>query len=112
MYVQRTFIVHYYYGQPVIYILFVSVKANSVLCIQCGKWIHDRCARVKRVIPKFPRNFTCRRCEGNIGEAVEQEEKLCDEVETVSVFTYVGDMVSAGGGCEAAVIARTRCGWV
>ena len=23
------------------------------------------------------------RCEGTIGEAVEQEEKLCDEVETV-----------------------------
>ena len=24
-------------------------KANSVLCVQCGKWIHGRCARVKRV---------------------------------------------------------------
>ena len=31
------------------------------------------------VTPKFSRNFTCIRCEGNIGEAVEQEEKLCDE---------------------------------
>ena len=27
-------------------------------------------------------------------------------------FTYVGDRVSVGGGCEAAVTARTRCGWV
>ena len=26
--------------------------------------------------------------------------------------TYLGDRVSAGGGCEAAVTARTRCGWV
>ena len=25
-------------------------------------------------------------------------------------FTYHGDWVSAGGGCEAAVTARTRCG--
>ena len=41
-----------------------------------------------------------------------QEEKLCDEVETVSVFSYLGDRVSAGGGCEAAVTARTGCGWV
>ena len=32
---------------------------------------------------KFSRNFTCRKCEGNIGEAVEQEEMLCDEVETL-----------------------------
>ena len=39
-------------------------------------------------------------------------EKLSDKVETVSEFTYLGDRVSAGGGCEAAVTARTRCGWV
>ena len=30
---------------------------------------------------------------------MEQEEKLCDEVETVQEFTYLGDSVSAGGGC-------------
>ena len=29
---------------------------------------------------------------------MEQEVKLCDEVETVSEFTYLGDRVSAGGG--------------
>ena len=43
---------------------------------------------------------------------MEQEVKLCDEVETVSEFTYLGDRVNAGGGCEAAVAAKTRCGWV
>ena len=43
---------------------------------------------------------------------MEQEEKLCDEVETVREFTYLGDRVSAGEECEAAVTARTRCGWV
>ena len=43
---------------------------------------------------------------------MEQEEKLCDEVETVREFTYLGDRVSEGGGCEAAVTARPRCGWV
>ena len=40
---------------------------------------------------------------------MEQEEKLCCEVETVWQFTYLGDRVSAGGGCEAAATARTRC---
>ena len=67
---------------------------------------------MKSVTPKFSKKFTCRKCEGNIGEAVEQEEKLCDEVETVSEFTYLGDRVSAGVGCEAAITARTRCGWI
>ena len=45
------------------------------------------------------------RCEGNIGEAVEQVETLCDEVETVRVFRYFGDRVSAGGRCEVAFAA-------
>ena len=29
------------------------VKANSVLCLHCGKWIHGRCAIVKKATPKF-----------------------------------------------------------
>ena len=89
----------------------LRVKANSVLSLQCDKWVNGRCARVKRITPTFSRNFTCWKCEGNIGEAVEQEVKLCDEVETVWEFTYLGDRVSAGGGCEAAVAARTRYWW-
>ena len=66
-------------------------KANTDMCVQCSKWIHGRSARVKRVTPKFVENFTCRKCEGDIGEAVEQEETLGDEVETVREFTYLGD---------------------
>ena len=30
----------------------LRVKANSVLCLQCGKWIHSRCAGMKKVTPK------------------------------------------------------------
>ena len=32
-------------------------------------------------------------------------------METVREFTYLGDRVNAGGGCEAAVTDTTRCGW-
>ena len=32
-------------------------------------------------------------------------------METVREFTYLGDRVSEGGGCEAGVTAITRCGW-
>ena len=31
----------------------LRVKANSVLCVQCGKWMHGRCAGVKKVTPRF-----------------------------------------------------------
>ena len=30
----------------------MRVKANSVLCLQCGKWLNGRCAGVKRVTIK------------------------------------------------------------
>ena len=35
-----------------------------------------------------------------------------DAVETVNGFCYLGDKLSASGGCEAAVTARVRIGWV
>ena len=36
---------------------------------------------------------------------------MCDELETVREFCYLGDRLNASGGCEAAVTARTRVGW-
>ena len=45
-------------------------------------------------------------------EAVRQEGKLCDDVETVREYTCLGDKVRAGGRCKAAVIARTRFWWI
>ena len=31
----------------------LRVKANSILCLQCGRWTHGRCAGVNRVTPVF-----------------------------------------------------------
>ena len=50
----------------------LRAKANTAFCSQCNKWIHGRCAGVRRVTTKFSRNITCKKCEGNIGEAVEK----------------------------------------
>ena len=36
--------------------------------------------------PRLSRIFAWKKCERSIGEAVEQEEMLCDEVETVKVY--------------------------
>ena len=33
---------------------------------------------------------------------------MCDEVETVKGFRYLGDRLNASGGCKAAVTARKR----
>ena len=37
------------------------------------------------------------------------KKKLCDDVETVRGFIYLGDRVNAGGGCENAATAGARC---
>ena len=48
---------------------------------------------MKRITKKIYSSFTCRKCDGNFGEAVEQEEKLCDEVKVVRKLDYHGDRV-------------------
>ena len=40
-----------------------------------------------------------------------KQEVMCNEVETVKRFCYLGDRLNASGGCEAAVTAKTRVGW-
>ena len=88
------------------------VMANSVLCVKCRKWIHGRCAKVKRVTLRLGRDFVCGRCTKQADGFIDSVEELCEEVETVRGFCYLGDRVNAGGGCEAAVTARARIGWV
>ena len=49
----------------------LRVNANSLLSVQCGMQIFGRCSGVKKMIPRFSRNFACRKCEGYIGQTVE-----------------------------------------
>ena len=44
--------------------------------------------------PKFSLHSTCRKCEKNLVEAVEQKEALCDDLEAVREFVYLRDAVS------------------
>ena len=90
----------------------LRVMANSAMSVQCGRWNHGRCAKMRGVLGVFRQIFTCRKCEWNIGEAVEQEKKLPNAMKIAREVTYLGDRVSTCGGYEAAVTARTRCEWV
>ena len=52
------------------------------------------------------------RCE-DIGDGKEEPvEVFDDEVESVKGFYYLGDRLNASGGCETAVTARVRIGWM
>ena len=86
--------------------------ANSVLCTKCGNWVHNRCAKIKRVTDRLAMHFVCSKCKGIMEGTVYSIDKLCNEVETVNGFCYLGDRLNASGGCEAAVTARVRIGKV
>ena len=88
------------------------VTPNSVLCTKCGNWVHGKCAKIKRVTARLAMHFVCSKCKGIMEGTMDSIEKLCDEVETVNGFCYLGDRLNASGGCEAAVTARVRIGWV
>ena len=83
--------------------------ANSVFCVKCRKRIHGRGTKVKRATLRLGRDFVGGRCKKRADGSMNSVEELCEEVETVRGFGYVGDRMNAGSGCEA---ARARIGWV
>ena len=91
-----------------------GVGDNSIFCTGCKHWIHKRCSGIKGILKEDP-EFRCQRCLGAARpiDARPLKEVLVgeDTVEVVDSFCYLGDMACAGGGCERAIIARSRSAW-
>ena len=77
-----------------------------------GNWIHGRCAKIKRLTNGLAIGFICRKCKGYHKNIDSHKEKLHDDVETVTEFLYLGDIINSGGGCVATVTSRTILGWM
>jgi len=86
------------------------VKANSVLCVGCDKWVHKRCSGVMGALKKVEGVFKCKRCVTGVRQAA-GGEGMKDGIERVESFVYLGDKLNACGGCLSAVTARVRAGW-
>ena len=69
--------------------------------------MHRRCAKIKRITNGLVIDLRCRKCKGN-HENVDQKRKLHDDEKTVKEFSYLGERINSGDGCEAAVTSRTR----
>ena len=76
------------------------------------KVVHARCTNKKNVAVYLNKNFVSKQCKSVEKNFKGPDEKLCDDVETVSKFTYLGDGLNATGGCETAVTVRSRIGWI
>ena len=91
-----------------------GVGANSIYCTGCARWVHKRCSGIRGRLIADP-NYICPRC---LGYARPVDRRPATEVtvddskmKVVGEFCYLGDMLSSGGGCTQAIIARCRVAW-
>ena len=89
-------------------------RTNAIQCDGCKRWVHKKCSGIKGPLLRES-EFTCARCLGT-ARAIDEIQSLEVEVgneklEVVPEFYYLGDMLSAGGGCELAAITRCKCAW-
>ena len=92
-----------------------GVGSNSVLCTECGKWVHHRCSHLQNVLAA--RDYVCPRCVRLRNGPITQPEDVIigpeegDVVEEVESFCYLGTLVDREGGVERAVRARVAAAW-
>ena len=90
-----------------------GVGNNSIYCNGCKLWVHKKCSGLQRLTPNP--DYRCAQCMGNArpidGRPQSEVQVGPDKLEVVASFCYLGDMLSAGGGCEMAVTTRVKTAW-
>ena len=87
----------------------MGVGRSSIRCSKCNLWVHyKKCSGLKTLAEDMPYEFP--RCCGEPYRRPPFQGGEC-VLEAVDRFCYLGDMLSAGGGCMAAATARCRCAW-
>ena len=82
-------------------------SSNAIFCGGCKRWVHKKCSGIKGPLRPDPDGTARAIDEREVSEVEVGNEKL----EVVPEFCYLGDMLSAGGGCELAAITRCKCAW-
>ena len=90
-----------------------GVGSNSIFCNGCKHWVHKKCSGLKR-LKKDP-DYRCTRCQGTAcpldGRPQKEVKVGPDELEVVASFCYLGDMLSAAGGCELPTTTCVKTAW-
>ena len=75
-------------------------------------WVHKKCSGLKR-LTKDP-DYRCTRCQGTahpLDGRPKREQVRPDKLEVVASFCYLGDMLSAAGGCELSTTTHVKIAW-
>ena len=90
-----------------------GVGSNSIFCNSCKHWAHKKCSGLKR-LKKDP-DYRCTWCQGTArpldGRPQKEVQVGPDKLEVVASFCYLGDMLSAAGGCELPTTTRVKTAW-
>ena len=91
-----------------------GVGNNSIKCSQCKMWVHKKCSRISGPLKDDP-DYVCPRCCGVArpidGRPACQVDVNGTMLNVEPTFCYLGDMLSAGGGCDSAIAARCCAAW-
>ena len=87
-----------------------GVDCNNIFCKGCKHWVHKKCSGLKR-LTEDP-DYRCTRCQGTAhpleGRPLREVQVGPGKLEVVASFCYLGDMLSAAGGCELSTTTRVK----
>ena len=92
-----------------------GVGSNSIFCNGCKHWVHKKCSGLKR-LKKDP-DYRCIWCQGIVcpldGRPQKEVQVRPDKLEVIASFCYMylGDMLSAAGGCELSTTTCVKTAW-
>ena len=90
-------------------------ERNAILCSSCGAWVHGKACSDLTRLPASDPTYVCRRCKGLArpidGRPFASLAVDGAELEAVGTFCYLGDMLSAAGGCDWAIKTRCKSAW-
>ena len=90
-----------------------GVGSNSIFCNACKHWVHKKCCGLKR-LKKDP-DYRCTQCQGTAcpldGRPQKEVQVGPGKFKVVASFCYLGDMLSAAGGCELSTTTCVKTAW-
>ena len=90
-----------------------GVGNNKIYCNGCKLWVSKKCSGLQGPTPNP--DYRCAQCMGNArsidGRPQSEVHVGPDKLEVVASLCFLGDMLSAGGGCEITVTTRVITTW-
>ena len=90
-----------------------GLGSNSIFCNGCKHWVHKKCSGLKH-LTKDP-DYGCTLCQGTAcsldGRPQREVQVGPYKLEVVTSFCYLGDHLSAAGGCELSTTTRVKTAW-